>query len=165
VTKSHEGLLGRYLQLPGRLETAIAGLDDAGLNLKNEGWSIRQYVHHTVEGELMWQLFLRAILGNDGIEFPIQWYLARTQEQWADSWASDRRAIQPTLDLFHASTRSLAELLEKISPDAWEHFGRVTWPGDREETRLTVRDILLVHIHHMDQHVADIRAIRSLHLC
>jgi hypothetical protein len=165
VTQSHAGLIRRYLQLPERLEAAIAGLDEAQLNLKNEGWSVRQYVHHTVEGELMWQLFLRAIVGNDGIEFPIQWYFARSQEQWADFWASEKRAVQPTLDLFHASTRSLAELLENISPEAWGHFGRVTWPGDERESRLTVRDILLIHIGHMDQHVADIQAIRSLHHC
>jgi hypothetical protein len=41
----HETLLNKYLQLPDRLEAAIAGLDEAGLNLKTDGWSIRQYVH------------------------------------------------------------------------------------------------------------------------
>jgi hypothetical protein len=165
VTRSHDVLLKRYLQLPGRLEAAIAGLDEASLDLKGEGWSIRQYVHHTVEGELMWQLFLRAILGNDGMEIPIQWYFCQSQDNWADCWASDRRAIQPTLDLFHGSTRSLAELLRHVPPEAWEHSGRVTWPGANEERRYTVRDILLMHIGHMDQHVDDIRAIRALHRC
>jgi uncharacterized damage-inducible protein DinB len=159
MSESHDVLLKKYLQLPDRLEAAVAGLSESDLDLKGEGWSIRQYVHHTVEGELMWQLFLRAILGTNGIEFPIQWYFAISQDEWAQHWVSDKRAVEPTLALFRASTRSLAELLRSVDPDAWKHFGRVTWPEDDKETRLTVRDIILIHIGHMDQHEADIRAI------
>jgi len=50
VSTSHEVLLKKYLQLPERLEAAIAGLERIDLDLRGEGWSIRQYVHHTVEG-------------------------------------------------------------------------------------------------------------------
>jgi hypothetical protein len=163
MSVKHEGLLKRYLKLPERLEAAVAGLDETGLDRRNAGWSIRAYVHHTVEGELMWQLFLRAIVGRDGIEFPIQWYFGLPQEEWARSWAYDRRPVEPTLALFRASTRSLVELLKAMDPAAWEHTGRVTWPDDPAETRLSVRDILLIHLRHMDQHTADIRAIREAH--
>ena len=163
MSDKHNILLKKYLQLPDRLEAAIAGLSESDLDLKGEGWSIRQYVHHTVEGEAMWQLFLRATLGTNGIEIPIQWYFAISQDEWAQHWASDKRAVEPTLALFHASTRSLAELLRSVDPEAWKHFGRVTWPEDDKETRLTVRDIVLIHIGHMDQHTKDIQAIRELH--
>jgi len=163
MNDAHEILFKRYLQLPERLETAIDGLDEAGLDLKGEGWSIRAYVHHAVEGELMWQLYLRAILGTDGVEFPIQWYFGLPQEEWAARWAYGKRAIGPTLIQFRGSTASLVELLRNVPPEAWEHTGRVTWPGDDKETRLSVRDIVLIHIRHIDQHTADIRAIRQLH--
>jgi hypothetical protein len=165
MSGSHDVLLKKYLGLPDRLEAAIAGLRESDLDLRGAGWSIRQYVHHTVEGELLWQVNLRAILGTDGIEFPFQWYFALSQDEWAQCWASDTRAIEPTLALFRASTRSLVELLRCADPQAWKHFGRVTWPGAKEATRLTVRDILLIHIGHMDQHEADIRAIRDYHKC
>jgi hypothetical protein len=165
MSQTHDVLLKKYLQLPERLEAAIAGLSEAELDLRGEGWSIREYVHHTVEGELMWQLYLRAILGTDEIAFPIQWYFALSQDEWARQWASDKRAVEPTLALFHASTRSLGELLRCIDPQAWKHHGTVTWPGAKEATRLSVRDILLIHIGHMDQHAEDIRAIRELHKC
>jgi len=162
MSENHDALLKKYLQLPDRLEAAVAGLSESDLDLRGEGWSIRQYVHHTVEGELMWQLYLRAILGTNGIEFPIQWYFAISQDEWAQHWASDKRAIEPTLALFRASTRSLAELLRCVDPEAWKHYGYVTWPGAKEVTRLTVRDIVLIHIGHMDQHTEDIRSIREL---
>jgi hypothetical protein len=162
MTASNNSLLERTLKLPDRLEAAIAGLDEAQLDLTpGTGWSIREYVHHTVEGELMWQMFLRVILGLDGIEFPIQWYFAITQDDWAKRWASGKRAVGPTLALFRGSTASLVELLRNIPSDAWEHYGRVTWPGDNKETRLTVRDIVLMQLGHMDQHTADIQAIRT----
>jgi len=165
MSGSHDVLLKKYLELPGRLEAAVAGLSESDLDLRGEGWSIRQYVHHTVEGELMWQLFLRAILGTDGIEFPIQWYFALSQDEWAQHWASDKRLIEPTLALFRGSTRSLVELLRCVDPQSWKHFGRVTWPGAKEAKRFTVRDIVLMHLDHMDQHETDIRAIRVLHKC
>lgn len=164
MPNSHEPLLKEYLQLPERLEAAIAGLSESDLDLTiGEGWSIRQYVHHTVEGELMWQIFLRAIVGRDGIEFPIAWYFGLPQEEWARRWAYDKRPLAPTLALFRASTASLAELLRNMAPEAWNHSGLVTWPGAEKETRLTVRDILLIHIRHMDQHTADIGAILERH--
>jgi hypothetical protein len=165
MSESHDVLLKKYLQLPDRLEAAIAGLSESDLDLKGDGWSIRQYVHHTVEGELMWQLFLRAILGTNGIEFPIQWYFAISQDEWAQHWFSDKRAIEPTLAIFRGSTSGLVELLRCVDPPTWKHFGRVTWPGAKAATRLTVRDIILIHIRHMDQHEADIRSIRDTHNC
>jgi hypothetical protein len=159
----HETLLKRYLQLPDRLEAAIAGLSETDLDLRGEGWSIREYVHHTVEGELVWQVNLRAVLGTNGIDFPFQWYFALSQDEWAAKWASCKRAVEPSLALFRGSTRSLVELLRCTDPEAWKHYGRVTWPGAAKETRLTVRDIVLIHLGHMDQHTADIRAIREIH--
>jgi hypothetical protein len=164
VIASHDTLLKRTSKLPDRLETAIAGLEETQLDLTlGTGWSIREYVHHTVEGELMWQMFLRAILGMDGIDIPIRWYFDLSQDEWAERWASGKRELGPTLALFHGSIASLVELLRNVPAKAWEHTGRVTWPGDNNETRLTVRDILLMHLGHMDQHTADIQAIRRVH--
>jgi len=160
MSNSHEALLKKYLQLPKRLVAAVAGLSESDLDLAlGKGWSIRQYVHHTVEGELMWQIFLRAIIGRDGIEFPISWYFDLPQDEWVKRWAYDKRPLEPTLALFHASTRNLSELLRKIPGETWNNSGRLTWPGEDRETRLTVRDIILIHIRHMDQHTADIRTI------
>ena len=156
----HEILLKKYLQLPDRLEAAVAGLDEAGMDLKTDGWSIRQYVHHTVEGELIWQINLRAAAGSDGIVFPMAWYFTQEQATWAERWGYDRRPVEPALALFRANTASLVEFL-RLLPEVWDRSGRITWPGEQQETRLSVRDIVLMHIGHTDQHAADIQAIRK----
>ena len=161
----HGTLLKKYLELPDRLEAAIAGLSESQLDLQGDGWSIRSCVHHLVEGELIWQVNLRAAAGSDGIEFPMGWYFSQPQEVWAQRWCYDKRPVGPSLDLFRASTRNLAEFLRLAPPEVWKRSGRVTWPGELEERRLSVRDILLIHIGHMDGHTADIRAVREANGC
>jgi len=160
---NHEFLLKKYLQLPDRLEAAIAGLSEAELDWKaGEGWSIRSYVHHTVEGELIWEVNLRAAAGRDGIAFPMEWYFCQEQDAWAEQWAYDRRPIDSALALFRGSTRNLVDFLRCV-PEAWDHKGRLTWPRAEKETVLSVRDIVRIHIGHMKQHTADIQAIRAFH--
>ncbi len=165
MTTSHDALLKRYLQLPDRLEAVLAGLSEAQLDLSlGEGWSIRAYVHHTVEGEYLWQVLLRTMVGSDGIELPFQWYFTQTQDTWAAKWGYNKRPVGPALDLFRANTRSLVEFLRCV-PAAWECSGTITWPGEDQPTRVKVRDVVLIHIRHMDGHAADIRAIRLEHGC
>jgi hypothetical protein len=101
MIEANEVLLERYLQLPNRLEAAIAGLSESDLDLRlDEGWTIRQSVHHVVEGEYIWQLNLRAIVGTDGILFPSIWYFALPQEEWVKRWAYDKRPLEPALALW-----------------------------------------------------------------
>jgi hypothetical protein len=163
MNEDHETLLEKYLQLPDRLEAAIAGLGESDLDRKLEtGWTIRQYIHHVVEGEYIWQVNLRAVAGTNGILFPFTWYFAVPQDEWAMRWAYDKRPLGPSLALFRASTWNLVEFLRHI-PDVWDHFGRVIWPKAKDEACITVREIVEMHLGHMDQHVEDIQAIRSLH--
>jgi hypothetical protein len=163
MIEENETLLQKYLQLPDCLEGALAGLSESNLDLKqNDGWTIRQIVHHVVEGENIWQLNLRVIVGTDGILFPFTWYFAISQDEWAKRWAFDKRPLGPSLALYRANTWNLVELLQNV-PDAWDHFGRVTWRGEQEETRMTVREIVEMNLRHMDCHVEEIQAIRALH--
>ena len=161
-----QALLERYQHLPDRLETAIAGLGEAQLDLMlDTGWSIREYVHHTVEGELLWQVNLRAILGRNGIEFPFNWYFGSTQDEWADCWSYGKRDIGPALTLFRGNTASLVGMLRNAPAEAWNHYGRVIWPGQEKENCITIRDIVMMHLRHMDMRTADIQSIRTRHGC
>lgn len=166
MSGSHDALLKRYLDLPDRLEAAIVGLDEVQLDLALEdGWSVRACVHHLVEGELIWQVNLRAAAGCDGIDFPMAWYFSQPQEAWAAHWGYDKRPVGPSLDLYRASTRSLVAFLRPAPPEVWARSGLVTWSGEIRQTRLSVRDILLIQIRHLDGHAADIRAVREAKGC
>lgn len=162
MIEEYESLLQRYLRLPDCLEEAIAGLSESDLDVKqDDGWTIRQIVHHVVEGENLWQVNLRAIAGTDGILFPFTWYFAISQDEWVKRWAYDKRPLGPSLALYRASTWNLVEFLRNI-PEAWDHFGRVTFPGEQEQCA-TVCEIVEMNLRHLDCHVKDIQAIRALH--
>jgi len=165
MSKSHEELLNEYGKLPERLEAAIAGLEESDLDLRLEsGWSIREYVCHLVEGEQLWQINLRVIIGLNGVKFPFQWYFKHSQDEWVEHWAYRKRSLKVMLDQYRADTGYLVELLENL-PGVWNHYGRVTWPGAKEESRLTVHDIIEINLEHIDVHSEDIRAIRASHGC
>src|SRR5512133_113433 len=101
MIEANELLLERYWCLPDRLEGAIALLSESDLDLnQDDGWTIRQYVHHVVEGEYIWQLNIRAIVGTNGIQFPMTWYFALSQDEWVKRWAYDKRPLEPSLAMY-----------------------------------------------------------------
>ena len=166
MKEPYESLLEKYRQLPDRLEAVIAGLDGTDLDLrKGDEWSIRQYICHLVEGEQLWQINLRMILGLNGAEFPFTWYPQHSQMEWAELWAYDKRCTQVLLDQYRADTQYLVDILKNLPEAVWNHYGRITWPGYDEESCYSVRDIVEMHLGHLDGHAEDIRAIRALHGC
>ena len=166
MSKSHAELLDEYCQLPERLEAVIAGLSESDLDLrKGDEWSIRQYICHLVEGEQLWQINLRMVLGLNGAKFPMTWYPEHSQIEWSELWAYDKRCLQVMLDQYRADAQYLVDILKNLPDAVWKHYGRITWPGYDEESRYSVRDIVEMHIHHLDVHAKDIRSIRALHGC
>ena len=165
MEESYESLLEKYRQLPDRLEAVIAGLDETDLDLrKGDEWSIRQYICHLVEGEQLWQINLRMLIGLNGLNLPFDWYFKHSQDEWSEYWAYGKRCTQVLLDQYRADTQYLVDLLKNL-PDAWENFGCVTFPSNESETRFTVRDVVEMNLRHLDGHAEDIRAIRALHGC
>ena len=165
MSKSYEELLREYRELPDGLEAEITGLSESDLDLRLEsGWSIREYICHLVEGEQLWQINLRVIIGLNGTKFPFEWYSKLSQDQWVESWAYGKRSLQIMLDQYRSNTQYLVNILENL-PDVWNRYGRITFPGDEAERQYTVRDIVEINLHHLNVHAEDIRAIRALHGC
>jgi hypothetical protein len=166
MEEKYKVLLDKYCQFPDKLEAVIAGLEESDLDLhKGDEWSIRQYICHLVEGEQLWQINLRMVLGLNGAKFPFDWYPQHSQLEWVKIWAYDKRCTQVLLDQYRADTQFLVDILKNLPEAVWDHHGRITWPGYEEESRYSVRDIVEMHLGHLDEHAEDIRAIRALHGC
>ncbi len=148
---------------PARLEDAIAGLSEADLDfaLTPGTWTIRQLVHHIVDGDDLWKTCIKAALGNSKGEFSLQWYWDRPQDAWVESWNYAGRAIEPSLALLNANRRHVVQLLERI-PDPWDRDILVRWPSG-EEARLTVGDVVEMQADHLAGHLDDILAVRKAH--
>jgi uncharacterized damage-inducible protein DinB len=158
-----EVLLARYADGPDQLEAALAGLTEADLDLALTvgTWSIRQLVHHVVDGDDLWKAAIKAALGHSRGLFSFCWYWDKPQEEWAEDWHYAGRAIEPSLALFRANRRHIVQLLQQI-PDAGERYTLITLP-DGEKRPTPVHYVVQMQTDHVTGHVNDIRAIREAH--
>jgi len=158
-----EVVLASYASGPAELEAAVAGLADAELDtaLDAKSWTIRQIVHHVVDGDDIWKPFVKIALGNNKAVFSLQWYWDIPQTQWAESWAYVHREIETSLALFAANRRHLVQLVQAV-PDAWDRSIPVKWPH-KEEERVTVGWMIEMQADHVTSHINSIRKIRQAH--
>jgi uncharacterized damage-inducible protein DinB len=153
-------ILERYAGGPALLEAAIAGLSDAELDraLEPGSWSIRQLVHHVVDGDDIWKTCLKAALGNSGARYSQGWYA--TDNHWAATLDYAARPVEPALALLRANRAYVVELLRHL-PDGWSRHVVFRWDDDAEPRTVTPREIVAMQARHVDAHLADIRAIRT----
>jgi hypothetical protein len=156
-----DAILARYKDGPAQLQAVLAGLSQAELDAvpDAENWSIRQIVHHIVDGDDIWKTFVKIALGNNEATFELQWYWDMPQTTWAESWAYASREIEPSLALFQANRCHIAQLLGEI-PDAWERSLPIRWPHGESE-RVTIGWVIEMQARHAMDHVEDIRKIRK----
>lgn len=159
--EDREGTLARYLEGPALLERSLAGVADAALDLRPSrgGWTIRQIVHHLVDGDDLWKIGIKVALGNEGAEFSLDWYRTRPQEVWAGRWAYADRPLDASLALLRA-IRAHVDQLVRRAPDAWGCAVRFRG-ADGGIERLPVGAIVAMQADHVEHHVRQIRAIRA----
>lgn len=154
-------VLVRYKEGPALLERALADITDADLDAapSQGGWTIRQIVHHVVDGDDIWKICLKMALGNEGAEFTLGWYWAFPQEVWAERWAYAHRSVDVSLDLLKANRHHVLQLLEHI-PNAWlrtvafrKHNGEVEC--------VPIGAAIEIQADHLEHHVSRILAIRK----
>ncbi len=162
-TRDRETVLADYAAGPARLEAVIAGLAEAGLDLAlaADSWSIRQIVHHVVDGDDLWKTCIKAALGNPEATFSLPWYWDVPQERWAECWNYARLPVGPSLARFRSNRRHIVELLGQI-PDALSYCATVRWP-DEQQVKVTVAWVVEMQARHVEQHAQDIQAIRKAH--
>jgi hypothetical protein len=158
--QSNEEILAQYVAGPDDLERALEGLDESGLDVAREPgkWTIRQIVHHVVDGDDIWKACLKAALGNPGCVYHLDWY---DQEPWVERLDYAGRAIAPSLALFRANRRHAAGLLRHL-PDAWGRSVIVTWGHIPNGRRLTVGNMICTQTIHVPWHIDQIRATQQV---
>ncbi len=153
-----------YAGCPAMLQEVVCPLTDRHLDLyEGEGrWTIREYVHHVVDGDDIWKAFIKRALGNPDGVFDMTWYTqVHDQEHWSDAWGYQQRAIAPSLALFSANRAHIAQLL-RLDPGALEKRLAVCMHAGREEMA-SVQDIVEMQTRHIEGHIEDIRRILENH--
>jgi uncharacterized damage-inducible protein DinB len=158
---SQTSIIARFADGPAQLEQALTGLQDADLDAPpvQGGWTIRQIVHHIVDGDDVWKLCIKAALGNEQGEFTLEWYGVVPQDTWAERWAYAGRPIDVSLALFKAIRAHVTQLLAHV-PGAWSRSITLR-KASGETTRLTVGAVVEMQTDHVQHHVHRILAIRE----
>ncbi len=154
-------ILELFMRGPGILEDALSGLSDKELDYipSNKGWSIRQIVHHLVDGDDLWKIYIKIALGNEQTEFSLQWYLALEQTEWANRWNYDKRPIGASLTLFKAIRDHILQLLE-YSTDGWTKSARFKDSNGEIEV-VPVGFVIQMQADHLVHHAKRISEIRK----
>ncbi|MGB2964756.1 MAG: DinB family protein [Anaerolineales bacterium] len=153
-------LLEEYQKGPERLTELIQKLPENSLDLsaENDSWTIRQIIHHIVDGDDIWNGFIKQALGGQGGEYiSLRWYWKVPQDEWVEHWAYSQRELEPSLALYRANRGSMVSLLSAV-PDGWQRTLEITWPGGETQT-LSVRDVVQMHVDHLQGHSDDIQSI------
>jgi len=152
-------VLSDYLAAPQRLAQVLAGLDDSTLNRSRQAdsWTIRQLVHHIVDGDDVWSIGIKGAIGNPDGVFTLQWYWDVPQTTWAEKWHYADRDVQPSLELFKANRLHIAQLLEVV-PEAWDRAITISSRGHDDE-RASVAEIVAMQARHALEHLQGIEAI------
>jgi len=154
-------VMARYMEGPALLERALAGIQDNELDTppSQGGWTIRQNVHHIVDGDDLWKTCIKIALGNEQAEFTLEWYWAHPQEVWTEKWAYRKRSLDESLTLLGANRSHIHQLLAHV-PDGWHRsVGFRKHNGETEP--MPVGAVIEIQADHVEHHVQRIRAIRS----
>ena len=152
-------ILELFKQGPAILENALAGLSDSELDHapSDGGWTIRQIIHHIVDGDDLWKTCIKMALGNEKAEFTLKWYLALPQIEWAKRWSYENRSIDKSLDLFRAIRGHILQLLEYV-PDGWTKSVQFREPNGEIEV-VPVGFVIQMQADHVVHHVKRILEI------
>ncbi|HPR87722.1 MAG TPA: DinB family protein [bacterium] len=153
------GTLSRYREGPHQLEQVVMPLSEADLDARpaQGGWTIRQIVHHIVDGDDIWKMCIKMAMGNEDGEFALEWYWALPQQTWAERWAYAKRSLDVSLALFRAERAHVVQLLES-APEVWERSVTLRTPKGEVE-RVPVGFVVQMQADHVAHHIERIHAI------
>lgn len=151
-------MLALYAQAPSDLEAALAQVTEADLDaVVDDGkWTIRQIVHHMIDGDMLWTTFMKVALMNPGSSFNFDWY--KGNDTSAEALHYDERAIEPVIQLFRANRLQMVQLLS-LMPHSGENIVYVTLQQGTQP--ITVNQIVTLQANHAMEHISEIRSRRN----
>ena len=147
-----------WARIPADIRKAIRGLSETDLDHRggSEGWSVREYVHHLVEANLIASTMVIAALANTGGEF--DWTWVNPSAAWMKRVGYDKADVNPALAMLTAVCDHIAGIVAAQPGMLERHVSLNDSPGAKRYNA-TVEKILKDEREHADHHLADIRGI------
>ncbi len=152
--------LRAWLAIPDRLQAAIAGLPPRALDFRAEpeAFSMREWVHHLVEANLVASSMLVCALGTDGGTFDWSWLWP--SPEWMRRLGYDKAPVRPSLAALRALQRHVAGLLAATDGGLRRRVTLFDTP-DGKRYRRTVEQLLAAEVAHAREHLRDVARLRA----
>lgn len=149
-------MLTMYAKAPDELEAVLKGITDSDLDrsLTPESWSIRQTVHHMVDGDTIWTMLMKIAIFNSGCSFDFGWY--KNNDISAEGLLYTQRSIEPVVQLFRANRTQMSQLFTLLG-DVGARFVQLTTPQGLDLVPLS--EMVAIQASHAIEHIGEIRAI------
>lgn len=140
-------------ELPQNLRAAVRHLDGEQLDTpyREEGWTVRQLVHHVADSHLNCYLRIRLALTEDA---PV--IKPYDEKAWANLHDCDGAPVEWSLELLEALHARLLMLLRSLSSAQW----RRTYVHP-ENGAMPLDQVATLYAWHSRHHVAHITALRA----
>jgi hypothetical protein len=163
MTAESKNFIEEWREVPSLISSAIASLSDEELDLAagNEGWTIRETVHHLVEANLIACSMIIAALGSSGCTYDWSWLVP--DRKWMKRLGYQKLPVGPALELLRALTEHISTLLIATSADTDLEVRRLGAPGAEPEPA-TIKEILKEETEHVQDHLGDVRQALEQHL-
>ncbi len=149
---------------PDKLQATLIGLSEADLDQAggDEGWTIREIIHHLAVADVRQTTFTRISLLSCGHTFEFSWHPGNRVMSAMLNYA--RLPIAPSLDLFRANRNHFSRMLSGLlsySPSVWERYLITKTSPNEEGTKVTVGEWITGMTSHLQEHLVEIDNIRK----
>jgi hypothetical protein len=149
-----------WAKIPADMRKSIQGLSETDLDRRggSQDWSIREYVHHLVEANMVASTMIIAALANNGGEF--DWTWVNPSEAWMKRVGYDKADVKPALRMLATMCDYIAGIVA-AQPGMLERYVRLNDSPGAKRYNAPVEKILKDQREHANDHLADIRATRT----
>lgn len=146
-------LIAEIAAVPRLLRAAVAGLNETQLDTpyRQEGWTVRQVVHHLPDSHMNSYVRFRLALTED--RPLIRGY---DEAAWATLFDAKAAPVAPSLNLLESLHERWVMLLESVTEEQWQRA--LVHP---EHGELSLSRMLALYAWHGRHHVAHITALRE----
>jgi uncharacterized damage-inducible protein DinB len=148
-----EELIERYLAGPALVRDTVAGMDASQLAARpiSGKMSTQEVVWHIVDTEQHYAARMkRTIAGEE------PWVMGTRPPDRTVPADQAERDLAQDLDRLQKSREEMAEELRRITPDVWQRVAM-----QRQDSLVTLRQLLLHTVHHLENHVGAIQEKRA----
>ena len=159
---SRPRVIAKWSGISRMIRTAIRGLDQSELDLRDgaDGWSIREYVHHLVESNLIASGMLLVALATDAGYY--DWTWVNPDKRWMRRMGYDNAAVDPAIKLLAAQAKHFGGLFA-AHPESISRLVTLKDAPDAELYTRTIEQVLTHEVDHAKGHLAEVRRIREAH--